>query len=112
MTMEFLYRTATPAYRGCTPPPTQAPTSFLAGLWCSLFGAAKPAYQTRDANGAPAPVEPRCFWQVVPSAQAYKAAPSVTSSEPEPTLSRSAGHHAGEDDEATDGVPALFIWEE
>lgn len=112
--MEFLYRSATPTYQGCSPQPQQASTSFLAGLWCSLFGSAAPAYRTDDATGAPASAASRCFWQAFPVSPSYKAPPPAPSTEPASSLSPSSdGGCDGKDCEtcASDGVPAqIFVW--
>ena len=113
--MEFLYRTANPAYQGCPQQPAQASHSFLAELWCSLFGSATPAYRTDGTTGAPASTAPRCFWQVAPVSPSYKAPPPASSSESDPSQSPSSdGDAVGKDCEtcASDGVPRLYFWEE
>ena len=76
--MDILYRTATPAYRGCSPQPQQR-TGLLAGFWCYLFGGGTaPTYRTKDGrNGAAAPTAPRCWWQAFPATPSYKTAPTV-----------------------------------
>jgi hypothetical protein len=103
--MQFLYQSATPSYQGCTPAPTQSSQGLLASLWCSLFGAAMPAYRTKNGNGTPSPS--RCFWQLSPTA-AYKTAPAQTNVDP------SAAPVAVSTDENTcacDAVPTeIHVW--
>ncbi len=75
--MEFLYRTAPPAYRGCSPQPNPR-TGLLAGFWCNVFGGGSaPVYRTKNGqSGAAAPAATRCWWQAFPATPQYKAAPS------------------------------------
>ena len=77
--MDFLYRTAAPAYRGCSPQPQQRSTNILSGLWCYLFGSGSaPSYRTKGGkNGAAAPTAQRCWWQAFPATPSYKTAPEV-----------------------------------
>jgi len=76
--MEFLYRTAPPAYRGCSPQPKPR-TGLLAGFWCNVFGGGSaPSYRTKNGrSGAAAPVATRCWWQAFPATPQYKAAHSA-----------------------------------
>ena len=78
--MDFLYRTASPSYRGCEAQPTPARTGFFAGLWCSLFGSATPTYRTKGTTGAPASAAPRCFWEAFPATPSYQTPPPAPSS--------------------------------
>ena len=75
--MEILYRSQPPAYRGCSPPPTQARSGFVANLWCYLFGSGSaPAYRTKNGkHGSAVTAAPRCWWQAFPSTPAYRPAP-------------------------------------
>jgi hypothetical protein len=74
MTMEFLYRNATPVYGGSRMPPTQ-PTGLLAGLG-SLFGCgATPAYKTVSGTSAQAPAPVRSLLQAFAVTPSYKTAP-------------------------------------
>ena len=103
--MDILYRTAPPAYRGCSSQPKQR-NGLLAGLGCYLFGGGTaPSYRTKHGkNGAAAPTAPRCWWQAFPSTPAYKPAPS-------PDLGTASGNGAesecpAADDEASEDVPS------
>ena len=109
--MEFLYRTAAPAYRGCSPQPKQR-TGLLAGFWCNVFGGGSaPSYRTKDGkNGAAAPTAPRCWWQAFPATPQYKAAPSVgLGTAPDD----GAACEGSEEDVTTEHVPSVVhIWTE
>jgi hypothetical protein len=85
--MDILYRTQPPAYRGCNPPPQQARSGFLAGLWCYLFGSGSaPVYRTMNGQSGSAVMAPdRCWWQAFPSTPIYKSAPPVPSPDDAPT---------------------------
>lgn len=103
--MEILYRTAPPAYRGCSPQPKQR-NGLLSGLWCYLFGGGSaPAYRTKNGkNGSAAPVVSRCWWQAFPSTPEYKPAPS-------PDLGTATGDGAececpASDEETPEDVPS------
>ena len=102
--MEFLYRTAAPAYRGCSSQPKQR-TGLLAGLGCYLFGGGSaPTYRTKDGrNGAAAPTAQRCWWQAFPATPSYKAAPEVDlSTAPDD----GAACECAEGDEVSEDVPS------
>jgi hypothetical protein len=74
MTMEFLYRNATPVYGGSRTRSTQ-PTGLLAGLG-SLFGCgATPAYKTVTGPSAQAPAPVRSLFQAFAVTPSYKTAP-------------------------------------
>jgi hypothetical protein len=106
--MEFLYRTATPAYRGCPPQPKQR-TGLLSGLGCYLFGGGSaPVYRTKgDLNGSAGQVAPRCWWQAFPTTPQYKAAPA-----PDPVDAPSgASCECPEEPVSTEDVPSeLGVW--
>jgi hypothetical protein len=109
--MEFLYRTATPAYRGCSSQPTQR-TGLLSGLTCYLFGGGTaPTYRTKDGkNGAAAPTAPRCWWQAFPSTPPYKAAPSVGL---DTAPDDGAACECPEDEVTSEDVPSVVhVWTE
>jgi len=82
--MDILYRNQAPAYRGCSPKPSQARSGFLGNFWCYLFGSGSaPAYRTANhgKGGTAAPVASRCWWQAFPSTPQYKAAPPKLSTD-------------------------------
>jgi hypothetical protein len=89
MTMEFLYRSATPAYKGSHTQPAQS-TGPLAGLGAVLGGGgATPAYQTVAGASAQAPAPARSWWQAFTVTPSYKtaepcAADHVAPGEPSP----------------------------
>jgi hypothetical protein len=74
MTMELIYRNATPTYQGSQ---TRPQPGLLSGLG-SLFGCgATPTYKTVDGESAQAPKSCRSWWQVFAVTPSYKtAAPS------------------------------------
>src|SRR5262249_13401584 len=73
MTMEFLYRSAIPAYKGTHTQPTQS-TGLLAGLGSVLGGGATPAYKTVAGANAQASAPARSWWRAVAVTPAYKTA--------------------------------------
>jgi hypothetical protein len=73
MTMEFLYRNATPAYRGIQAQPNQR-TGLLAELGSVVGGGAAPAYKTRDGARAQAPAPSRSWMRVFAVTPSYKTA--------------------------------------
>jgi hypothetical protein len=72
--MEFLYRHATPAYKGSHAQPTK-PTGVLSGLGSVLGGGATPAYKTRDELSARAPMSTRSWLRMFEVTPSYKTAP-------------------------------------
>jgi hypothetical protein len=88
MTMDFLFKSNAPGYRGKgkASPPAQSMTSFLGSLWCSLFGGgAAPAYRKKgETNGATAPEASPCFAGLSQTPQ-YKTPPEPSDPEPEPS---------------------------
>jgi hypothetical protein len=104
--MQLLYKSATPSYQGCTPATTASP-GLLSSLWCSLFGAAVPAYRTKNGNGVQASAPSRCFWQLSPT-PAYKTAPAATNVDPSaaPDAASTDGNTC-----ACDAVPTeIHVW--
>ncbi len=97
--MDILYRNQSPVYRGSNPPPQQARSGFLAGLWCYLFGSGSaPSYRTMNGQGGSAAVTAqKCWWQAFPSTPLYKAAPQV-----QPTIDASASSGGSATGETTD----------
>lgn len=71
--MDFLYRNATPSYRGSRAQP-QANGGLLSGLLGNLFGGNAPSYRTVDGRRVSAPSSPS-WWQVLSPAPSYKTAP-------------------------------------
>ena len=71
--MEFLYRSATPAYKGSQAQPNQR-TGFLAGLGTKLGGGATPAYKTVAGANAQAPAPARSWWRAFAVTPSYKTA--------------------------------------
>ena len=71
--MEFLYRNATPAYRGSQAQPTQT-TGLLAGLGAAVGSGATPAYKTLDGASAQAPASSRSWWRSFAVTPSYKTA--------------------------------------
>jgi hypothetical protein len=109
--MEFLYRTATPAYRGCSPQSKQR-TGLLAGLGCYLFGGGTaPTYRTKHGtNGAAAPTAPRCWWQAFPTTPSYKAAPPI---DLDTAPDDGAACECDQEDVTNEDVPSVVhIWTE
>ena len=85
--MDFLYRNATPGYKGTQPQP-QVKNGPLSGLFCNLLGGRTPSYKTLDARGAQASTPARCWWQAFVTTPSYKTAlrsadGSVSSSTPD-----------------------------
>jgi len=88
MTMEFLYRSATPAYKGIPAQPKQR-TGALAGLGSVLGGSATPAYKSLDGASVRAPASSRRWWQAFAVTPSYRtaapcAADQVAPGEPSP----------------------------
>jgi hypothetical protein len=71
--MEYLYRSATPAYKGNHAQPSK-PTGLLAGLGSVMGGGATPAYRTVVDASAHAPAQARSWWQAFAVTPSYKAA--------------------------------------
>jgi len=70
--MEFLYRNATPAYKGMHP--QQGSSSFPSGMVSSLFAGGTPSYKTAICNGASSPASARSWWQALIPTPVYKTA--------------------------------------
>ena len=68
--MEFLYRNATPSYKGMNVQPRAT-----SGLFASLLGGATPSYKTVDGNRAYAQASSRSWWQAFVTTPSYKTAP-------------------------------------
>ena len=71
--MEFLYRSATPAYKGNQAQPNQR-TGLLAGLGTGLGGGATPAYRTVAGANAQASGPARSWWRAFAVTPSYKTA--------------------------------------
>ena len=69
--MDFLYRNATPGYKGTQPQPKNG---FLSGLLGNLFGGGTPSYTTLDSRGAQASTPTRSWWQAFVTTPSYKTA--------------------------------------
>lgn len=78
--MDFLYRNATPSYRGMNVQP-QAPSGLFAGLLGNLLGGNVPTYRTVDGRRASA-ASSTSWWQALTLTKtpSYKTAPSITES--------------------------------
>ena len=86
--MEFLYRNATPAYRGSQAQPNQR-TGLLAGLGSVIGGGATPVYKTHGGASAQAPATSRSWLRAFAVTPSYKtaapcAADHVAPGEPSP----------------------------
>lgn len=79
--MEFLYRNATPVYKGITP--QQASTSLPSGIMSCLFASGTPCYRTANSNGASAPASARSWWQAWKLTPVYKTASVACSDQSE-----------------------------
>jgi len=77
MTMEFLYRNATPAYKGSQAQPNQR-TGLLAGLGSVVGSGAAPAYRTMDGASAQAPASSRNWWRAFAVTPSYRTATPCT----------------------------------
>ena len=102
--MEFLYRSATPAYRGNQAQPNQR-TGLLAGLGPGLGGGATPAYKTVAGANAQASAPARSWWRAFAVTPSYRtAAPCavdpVAPGEPSPDGEDGGADAAGECDPA------------
>jgi hypothetical protein len=73
--MEFLYRSATPAYKGIHP--QQGGTSFPSGIVSSLVAGGTPSYKTAICNGASVPASKPSWWQALIPTPVYKTAPAA-----------------------------------
>jgi hypothetical protein len=108
--MEFLYRNATPAYKGIHP--QQASPSFPSGIVSSLFaGGGTPSYKIASSNGASAPTPARSWWQTLIPTPVYKTAPAVACVD-ESEMSPDNGDAADNTDgcvDASDQVPQVVI---
>ena len=105
--MEFLYRNATPVYRGSQAQPNQR-TGLLAGLGSVVGGGATPAYKTLDGASAQASAPSRNWSRVFAVTPSYKtAAPCadyVAPGEPSPD-----GEDGDEDPEGGCSEPAMQV---
>jgi hypothetical protein len=107
--MEFLYRNATPAYKGIHP--QQVSPSIPAGIVSSLFGGGTPCYKIANGNGASAPTSARSWWQALIPAPVYKTA-SVAACVLEPEVPPDDGGATGNGDgcvAASDQAPQVVI---
>ena len=82
--MDFLYRNATPAYKGTKSQP--AKSGLFSGL-SNLLGGATPNYKTVEQRGAQASTPARGWWQAFVTTPSYKTA--------------SAAHTEGRSDESS-----------
>jgi hypothetical protein len=72
--MEFLYRNASPVYKGVQP--QQASTSLPSGMMSCLF-AGTPSYKTARGKSASAPVPARSWWDAWNPTPVYKTVSTV-----------------------------------
>ena len=79
--MEFLYRNATPVYKGIHPQPN---TSFPMGIVSSVFASGTPCYRTACSNGASAPEPARSWWRAWNLTPVYKVASTCVEAPEEP----------------------------
>ena len=106
--MEFLYRNATPVYRGSQAQPNQR-TGLLAGLGSVVGSGAMPAYKTLDRASAQAPARSRGWWQAFAVTPSYRtaapcAADHVAPGEPSPD-----GNDGDEDPAGGCSEPAMQV---
>src|SRR5688500_13047931 len=59
--MNFLYRSAPPAYKGCAPHATPATFPTPSGVWSVIAGGGQPTYRQRSGVSTTAQVEARGF---------------------------------------------------
>jgi hypothetical protein len=102
--MEFLYRTAPPAYKGCKQPVKNG-SGFLSGFVCHLFGSSTPAYRGAEECATSASTA-RCWWQVFPATPQYKAPPR----EPEPPPDEPTDPAEDPDPECECPAEEIHIW--
>src|SRR5262245_49746642 len=102
MTMEILYRNASPAYKGSPKQPTQR-TGPLAGFGAMLGGGATPAYRAVAGARAPVPAPARSWWQSFAVTPSYKTAVSCAAVPIAPGEPSPDGGDGDED--AADGCP-------
>jgi hypothetical protein len=108
MTMEFLYRNATPAYRGSQAQPNQR-TGFLAELGSVVGGGATPAYKTRDGARAHALASSRSWLRALAVSPSYKTAAPCTADHVAPGEPSPDGEHGDEDPAGGCSEPAMQV---
>ena len=94
--MNFLYRSAPPAYKGCAP--YAAPTTYpvTSGVWRLIVGGGQPAYRQASGVSPAATSAPRGWWPALFGGNVqYRRAP-------EPVLAPPAA-----DGEVVDAVTAI-----
>jgi len=96
MTMEFLYRKATPAYKGSQAQPNQR-TGLLAELGSVVGGGATPAYKTPDGARAQAPASSRSWWRAFAVTPSYLTAAPCTADHVAPGEPSPDGENGDED---------------
>ena len=106
--MEFLYRNATPVYKGINP--QQASTSLPSGIMNSLFASGTPSYKTARGSGASALTPARSWWRAFDPTPVYKTTPAacVDESEVLPDMGDAAAN-AGGCVTASDQAPQVVI---
>jgi hypothetical protein len=80
--MEFLYRNATPAYKGSHARPTR--TGLLAGLGSVLGSGARPAYRTVTGANAQASAPARSWLRAFAVTPSYKTAAQCAAAPADP----------------------------
>ncbi len=105
--MEFLYRSATPAYRGSQAQPNQR-TGLLAGLGSVIGSSATPAYKTLDGASVRAPASSRSWLRVFAATPSYKTAAPCTADHVAPGEPSPNGED-GDEDPAAGCAPPLQV---
>jgi len=105
--MEFLYRSATPAYKGIHP--QQVSSSFPSRIVSSLFARGTPRYKTASGNGASAPEPARSWWRAWDLTPVYKTAPARVEASEVPADDTGAAASADADVNASDQAPQVVI---
>jgi hypothetical protein len=111
--MNFLYRSAPPAYKGCAP--YAAPTTYRAtsGLWRLLVGGGQPAYRQASGVSPTATSAPRGWWPALFGGDVqYRRAPEPAVAEPEVVDAVTALREGWlrEEDEVDVALREIHIW--
>jgi len=108
--MEFLYRSANPAYKGFHAQPAR-PTGLLAELGAVLGGGVPTAYKTVTGVSAQAPTRGRSWWAAFAVTPSYKTAAPCAADDVapgEPSLDGEDGA-AGSTGECSDSAVQVVI---